>query len=354
MTYLRILIGLAISIACVIALLTQINLELTVAALGRAQPAGLALAVGVLLVTMLTKSYRWGLLYYPTRGLHFGNLTSALFIGYMVSSLVPMRLGELVRAYLIGKKEPVTFGQSVGTILVEKVLDIVTILGFLAVLGLVMPLPPQVAGSAPLLVATGLGGLAVLFGLAWLPREKVLRVLARLQLYVPGSRRWNLVKILGPFLEALAILRYWRVLPALAFWSVLNWSLSALISYVVMIAMDVPAPFAAAIFLMVVSNLGMVVPSAPGYVGVFHALAVLSLGAFGVDPSYAMGYAVVLHATVYSTFIIVGLLCAWRGGYRLSDLRPGQGGAAPAPPADVGAPLAAPVVATSGDRSISA
>ena len=96
-------------------------------------------------------------------------------------------------------------------------LDIVTILGFLAVLGLIMPLPPQVAGSGPLLAATGLGGLAVLFGLAWLPREKVLRVLARLQLYVPGSRRWNLVKVLGPFLEALAILRYWRLLPALAF-----------------------------------------------------------------------------------------------------------------------------------------
>jgi glycosyltransferase 2 family protein len=354
MTYLRILIGLAISIACVIVLLSQINLQLTAAALGRAQPAWLVLAVVILLVTMLTKSYRWGLLYYPTRGLHFGNLTSALFIGYMVSSLVPMRLGELVRAYLIGKKEPVTFSQSVGTILVEKVLDIVTILGFLAVLGLIMPLPPQVAGSGPLLAATGLGGLAVLFGLAWLPREKVLRVLARLQLYVPGSRRWNLVKVLGPFLEALAILRYWRLLPALAFWSVLNWSLSALINYVVMLAMDVPAPFAAAIFLMVVANLGMVVPSAPGYVGVFHALAVLALSAFGVDPSYAMGYAVVLHAIVYGTFIVVGLLCAWRGGYRLGDLRPGQGPPAPGPAADVGAPLAAPVVATSGDRSISA
>ena len=59
MTYLRILIGLAISVACVIALLTQINLQLTAAALGRAQPAWLILAVAVLLVTMLTKSYRW-------------------------------------------------------------------------------------------------------------------------------------------------------------------------------------------------------------------------------------------------------------------------------------------------------
>src|SRR5207237_358782 len=69
-----------------------------------------------------------GLLYYPTRGLRRAHPTSALYIGDMVSSLVPMRLGELVRAYLIGKTEPVTFSQSVGTVLVEKVLDVVTIL----------------------------------------------------------------------------------------------------------------------------------------------------------------------------------------------------------------------------------
>jgi len=353
MSYLRVAVGLAISVACLAALLTQIDLRLTWSALSRAQPAWLVLAVVVLLVTMGTKAYRWGLLYYPLRGLRLGNLTSALFIGYMVSALVPMRLGELVRAYLIGRKEPVTFTQSVGTILVEKVLDVLTILGFLAALGLLMPLPEQLADHGPKLAAVGIGGLAALFALAWLPRERVLHVLARLQLYLPGSRHWNLVKLVGPFLEALAILRYWRLLPALAFWSVLNWGLSTLINYLVMVALGVPAPFSAAVFLMIFSNLTMVVPSAPGYVGVFHYVAVLALGAFGVDTNTAAGYALVLHATVYGTFIVVGLVCAWRGGYRLADLIPGRASSLPTPTADVGAPLAAPAIATSQDRSIS-
>src|SRR5829696_7784091 len=142
MAYLRILLGLAISAGCIAALLTQIDLGLAWAALTRANPLWLLLALVILAVTMFTKIYRWGLLYYPTTGLRLRNLTSALFIGYMVLSLVPLRLGELVRAYLIGKTEPVSFSQSVGTILVEKVLDVATILLFLAGLAVFGLLPP--------------------------------------------------------------------------------------------------------------------------------------------------------------------------------------------------------------------
>ena len=324
MAYVRILIGLAISAGCVAALLTQIDLHRTWIALTHARPAGLLLTLAILLAAMFTKVYRWRLLYYPTTGLRLWNLTSALFVGYMVSFFVPMRLGEFVRAYLIGKTEPVTFSQSVGTIVVEKVLDVLTILLFLAGLAL-FGLLPELAVPGWVLAMMGLGGLALLAGLAWLPRDVVLRLLARLQLHVPGSRRWNLVKMVGPLLDALAILRYRQLLPALALWSLANWALSSLVNYAAMWALDVPAPLTAAIFLMVVTNLGAVVPSAPGYVGVFHGLAWVALAPYGIDPNQALGYALALHALVFGTFIVAGLWFVWRGGYRLSDLWPRAG-----------------------------
>jgi uncharacterized membrane protein YbhN (UPF0104 family) len=156
------------------------------------------------------------------------------------------------------------------------------------------------------------------------PRDTVLGLLARVQLHLPGSRRWNLVKLLGPLLEALAVLRYGRLLPALAGWSLVNWMLSALVNYAGMQAFHLSAPVSAAIFLMIVTNLGMIVPSAPGYVGVFHGLAWVALSPYGVDPNAAAGYALVLHALVYGTFIALGLYFAWRGGYRFADLWPGR------------------------------
>jgi uncharacterized protein (TIRG00374 family) len=320
MARLRILVGVAISVGCIAALLSQINLGLAWSALTRANLLWLLAAMVILAATMFTKIYRWGLLYYPTTGLRLSNLTSALFIGYMVLSLVPMRVGELVRAYLISKTEPVTFGQSVGTILVEKVLDVTTILLFLAGLA-VFGLLPELAVPGPALAALGLLPLAGLIALAALPRAAVLALLARVQLHLPGSGRWNLVKIVGPFLDALAILRYRQLLPALAFWSAINWGLSALVNYAAMRAFDLPLPAAAAVFQMIVTNLGMVVPSAPGYVGVFEGLTVMALNPYGVDPNQGLAYALALHIMVYGFFIAVGLWCLWRGGYRWSDLR---------------------------------
>jgi glycosyltransferase 2 family protein len=330
MAYLRILVGLAISVGCVAALLTQIDVGLAWTALTRANPLWLLVALAVLAAGMFTKIYRWRILFYPTTGLRLRNLTSALFIGYMVLSLMPMRLGELVRAYLIGKTEPVTFSQSVGTILVEKVLDVATILLFLAGLALFGLLPP-LAVPGPALATMGLLPLAGLVALAALPREAVLALLARIQLHLPSSRRWNLVKIVGPFLDALAILRYRQLLPALVFWSAINWGLSAVVNYAAMRAFDLPVPPAAAVFQMVVLNLGMVVPSAPGYVGVFEGLSVVALTPYGLDANQALAYALALHTIVYGTFIVVGLWFVWRGGYRLGELWPGlrTGDAAP-------------------------
>ncbi|HLI25852.1 MAG TPA: lysylphosphatidylglycerol synthase transmembrane domain-containing protein [Chloroflexota bacterium] len=328
MAFLRVLVGLAISAACVIALLTQIDPPRTWQALTHAQPGWLLAAVGVLLLSMLVKAWRWGVLFYPTRGLRLLHLCSALAIGYMVLSVVPMRLGELVRAYLIGRTEPVAFTQAVGTILVEKVLDILTILAFLALLGLFMPLPALAVPNS-VLVALGLGGVAGLLLLAWLPRHALLALLARLQLHLPGSRRFNLVRLVGPFLEAVAILRYPRLLPALVLSSALTWSLAVLINYLGLRALAIDAPPAAAIWLMIVTNLVMILPSAPGYVGVFHKFSVVALAAFAVDPNQAAAYAIVLHAATYGTFILLGLGFLWRAGYRWRDLWP-------APPQPVG------------------
>jgi uncharacterized membrane protein YbhN (UPF0104 family) len=92
------------------------------------------------------------------------------------------------------------------------------------------------------------------------------------------------------------------------------------VNYAAMQAFDLPLPAAAAVFLMIVTNLGMVVPSAPGYVGVFEGLTVMALNPYGVDPNQALAYSLALHIMVYGFFIVVGLWCVWRGGYRWNDL----------------------------------
>src|SRR3954447_16990080 len=115
MTYLRIGLGLAISVACIVAVVSRVDLQVTWGVLTHAQPLWLGAALLMVLAAWGLKSRRWGLLYYPVVGLRFRHLVSAMLIGYLASSILPLRLGELVRVYLIGRTEPVTFTRSLGT-----------------------------------------------------------------------------------------------------------------------------------------------------------------------------------------------------------------------------------------------
>ncbi|HEY7067273.1 MAG TPA: lysylphosphatidylglycerol synthase transmembrane domain-containing protein [Chloroflexota bacterium] len=315
----RILLGLAISVVCMVALLRQVDLDTTWATLRSAQPGWLSLGTVVLLGYTVAKAVIWRRLCYPARGLHLGNFISALYVGNMVSTLVPLRLGEIVRAYLVTQTEPITFGRSAGAVLVEKVLDVVTLLVFLGVLSLLVPLPLH-AISGPAVAALALGSVGLLALLTWFPRAPMLRLLDRLEDRWPALRRLRLAEQLATGLDALSVLRHRQILPAIIFWQVFIWLLTMLGNYLVMVAVGIPAPFAAAVFLTCVTALGMVVPSAPGYIGVFHYLIVLTLTSFGVDAAAALGYAVVLHAVTYGSFLVVGLGCVWGRRYRLSDV----------------------------------
>jgi uncharacterized membrane protein YbhN (UPF0104 family) len=82
-------------------------------------------------------------------------------------------------------------------------------------------------------------------------------------------------------------------------WSLASWVCSGLAYYAVMGAFHLQLPITAAFWVVVITSLGMVIPSSPGYVGVFHYLTVLTLGLFGIAQGIALSYALVLHAVVY-------------------------------------------------------
>jgi hypothetical protein len=98
------------------------------------------------------------------------------------------------------------------------------------------------------------------------------------------------------------------------------WAASATASYVVMRAFALPVPPAAALLVVAITNLGMAVPSAPAYVGVYHLLAIETLRLFGVDPSAGLSYAVTMHALTFGSFIVGGLGFLWHRHLTFGDL----------------------------------
>ena len=121
-------------------------------------------------------------------------------------------------------------------------------------------------------------------------------------------------------------------------WTAITWSFAFGSAWGGALAVGLQPELSALVFLIVLTSTGQAVPSSPGYVGVYHAAAVLALEQFGVDPATALGMAVLTHALSYGSLVIVGVIALWTGGYTLGDVLAGVGAR--------GSPVRDPALAT--------
>lgn len=299
------------------------------AVLGRARWGWLVVSWICILLAPAVKGLRWRFLLPQGEGSpRWWRLTAVLAVGQLANVVIPARAGELTRSYLVGRERPGGMGLVLGTILVEKVLDGLALLGIAGGLALTMALPGWF-GTASLAFA---GTLALIAGLV------VALTLARGPL-AAWSRRMppRLRRLAEAGLEGVGALRERRVLVPATLSTAGIWLLGLASNYVLFLALGLPTSVSAALLLLVVHYLAVLIPGVPAQVGLFHYVTVLALEVFAVGPELAMPYAVVLHGLIYGTIIAAGAVAAPAlsldlGGLpgRLRALQaPGKGGSAP-------------------------
>jgi glycosyltransferase 2 family protein len=281
----------------------------------------------------LLRTARWQRILLPTRRIPYRGLLAVLMIGFMANNILPARLGEVVRAYVLGRREAISKSLSFATIMLERLLDGVTLLAVLGVLALMMPLPvwgeelAYVAGAVFLIATLGIVVLLLREDLAGRVIHLVLRPL-------PRSLAAKAAEKADSFILGLHALRGGRAVFELIALSVVIWSVEATFYYLVLtafnIALPTPTLVLAALLLLVVVNLGIMLPSAPGYVGTFQFFGVLALGVFGVQRELALSATIVAHGVQYVLVTAVGLLYFGRENISLRTLTSGLQAAEPA------------------------
>jgi uncharacterized protein (TIRG00374 family) len=277
---------------------------------------GIALS---LLPAMWLRAYRWSLFFPDQKSARQAGLVPALYIGYMVNTIAPLRMGELVRAYLVGQRDRLGVSTSIATIVMEKLFDAGSVTVIFVVLALIATLPDW-ANAAALT-----SGVALLIGVIGsicllMAEQRVIRLIEFIETRIPMLTRLNPRGLAASFLDGFRSMQSPRTLVWTLVWSAVLWLGVAVMLALGLLAVDVPVTPAMVFFLLVVTNLGMAVPSAPGYVGVYHALVIVALGVFGIPETTALSVAIVLHTTVFGIFILGGLVYLWRGQFSLLQL----------------------------------
>ncbi|MBI2159422.1 MAG: flippase-like domain-containing protein [Candidatus Rokubacteria bacterium] len=240
-------------------------------------------------------------------------LTPAIMIGYMANNVLPLRAGEVVRVYVVARRwTPAAAGAArahpfwttLATLVVERVLDSFVVVLILAVLVLLIPVPAFLQVAALVVLAIDLAGIAVLIALVAAP-ARCARLIGRLTGRWPRLRE-RALRIFETFVTGLDGIRAPAHLGPLLAWTVLVWLAPALAAWTMLLALGLHLPFTAAWAVLAFVGLGVSIPSAPGYVGVFHAAAALALGLFGVSQSAAVGYALLFHAAQIVPITLIG------------------------------------------------
>lgn len=284
-------------------------------------PALLSGAVGYCMRTL-----RWKLILAPTKDIPFVRLFPVLMTGFATNNLLPARIGEFVRAFLLGSREGVSRSLSLATVVVERVCDGLTLIALMTVTLILFPLPvtdPKL--RAVEIMATGIFGAATVILVALLFFPAPFLSLARFFLRpLPSALSGRIEGLLVSFIQGLNALRSPLALAGIAGLSVLVWLAEAGTYAFVLLAFPLNLAWgewlAAASFLLVFVNLGIMIPSAPGYIGTYQFFAKLALGAFQVSSATAIGLSFVAHALQYSFITGVGLFCLWRLGLTFGRL----------------------------------
>lgn len=312
----RLLPGLLVSAAAIVALYFFVDLEKLGAALRLADYRLLPIYTLVFIGTLVARSLAWRTILEEKAS--FRDSFFVINQAYLLNNVLPFRLGELGRALLLSGRTSLGFWRVLSTVIVERVFDV----AFAA--GLLLGTLPFVVGGERMrgagLWAGGLvvAGFGVLFVMGSFPKQTIGMVERFTRLW-PKLQAWLGEKV-AAFLEGLATLKDPRRFLLVTLLMLLTWTFNVAWYYLLMLAFVPQATPLWALFSIAVASLGVALPSSPAYIGVLEGALVAGLGVFGVDPSIALAYALVAHALYLVMTGIFGVIGFGQQGQSLSTV----------------------------------
>jgi len=295
----------------------------------RADPGDLVLALVATLAAYVLRALRWQYLLAPIGPTHFTTAFRTTVIGFAASALLPARAGEVIRPYLLARREGLSATAVFATIILERLLDLLTVLllfaafVFLGAAGVVAEDPAELT-RVKVGGATAAGGalaaLAVLFALAGHP-ERLEMLTLKIEKFLPAALARASARFVKTFAQGLAVMRQPRRLVASLALSAPLWVSIAAGIWLTSRAFHITFPFSASFLVMTMLVVGVAVPT-PGAIGGFHAFFQLAVESFFAAPhDRAVGAAIVLHAISVVPVTILGLLYMVSEGMTLAGAR---------------------------------
>jgi uncharacterized protein (TIRG00374 family) len=324
-------LGLGVILAVVLLWLATrgVDSNALLAAMAHAKPLPLVLIVALTVSMYGIRAMRWRLLLPSLKEAPIFDLFAITNIGFMAGLVIP-RAGEVVRPYLASRRYGVAVSAGFASIVLERLMDLITVLFLLALYMFVLPRPAAERSDAlmtTLRAGAGLAFLTALAGLAFLAALRVeggpaRRLLDRALGILPQALGVKVRGLVSSFISGLDVFgsspaQWARLIGE----SLLLWVCIGFIIHMSSVAFGFDLPFQSAFLIIAFLTVGVAIPT-PGMIGGFHASYTLALTAiYGVDQGKAAAAALVLHALQNLPVLVLGVAFLGREGLSIATMR---------------------------------
>lgn len=269
------------------------------------------------------KAVRWSYLLSPSKQIVTRELVPSMIIGFAGNNILPIRLGELLRVYMLSKEQHLSRSLVLATIVLERMFDAISILILLTLAMYFASVEAtDLALVRLLLLALVFITFVVAYGIALAPKW-LSDIISATMNFLPQRLRRPIVERFHHLQRGFATLRQRNTIPRIMLNSLGQWVLMSLCVYLSIEAfnLNVSPPVAVLILGLVVAGISL--PAAPGFVGTIEYCFVLGLGFFGVSASEALGVGIFYHTITFVSVTLAGAFYLRRYNTSINELREG-------------------------------
>ena len=322
-------VGVVFSAVLLILALRGLKLEEFAQNLGKANLLWLIPGILAYFVAVAVRAWRWA---YLLRGavpdqdkehrVSWRRLFPIVVIGYMGNNIYPARIGEIVRAYVLQRKEQVPIPFSLATVFLERLLDAIVMVAFVLIgLPNVVNLPEQVQAGITVASIIFAIATAIFFWLALAPHTAERIATAIITRLVPARLQPVLIGFVSKFVAGMSCLRRPADLLVVISSSALIWLIETIKYWCIAQGFYLTVSFVDLMLVNGISNLFTVIPALPGAVGTFDTGSIIALTALGVAREAASAYTLVLHVALWLPVTLLGAFFMLREGLKWTDLK---------------------------------
>lgn len=316
--YLQYTIIISISVISLYFAFSGEDIHLIISEIKKVKISGILLASIILLLSCLIRAYRWKLLIKPLEQLNLKHVFSATMIGYFGNGVLAFRLGELLKSYSVAKNTNLKISQAIGTVILERILDLLMV--FLMGLILVPWIPNQFSqAKSTLLVLTML---IIVFIIVIISINKLKYNFGKKYLnYFFSKGNKVLVHFKNVYVGLKAIFEN-KHLKSILFSSIMLWITYFVITLITLKSCSIELKLSDASILFILGSLAIGIPALPGSIGTYDAaIKYILITIFDIESHEALNYALISHAVSYFPLTIVGAVYFVIGNFGIKTLK---------------------------------